>query len=175
MSVEDPKVGVGVGVFILESSSQASSESPTFLIGKRINAHGAGTWATPGGHLEFGETPEACAAREVLEETGLIVTNIRFLTATNDFMPADGKHYITLFMVCVRENERGEPQIRERNKCEAWEWASWTDLLRWVKQDAEAPNGVADRRPFTPLLNLSNLDRRGSHALEPEALEFGIK
>lgn len=154
MSSSAPKVRVGVGAFILESSPQESLENPRFLIGKRINAHGAGAWATPGGHLEFSETPEICAAREILEETGLKVTNVRFLTATNDFMPADNKHYITLFMVCERENSGEEPKVLEPDRCEAWEWASWEDLLKWVKQEAEAQSSVVEKKLFTPLLNL---------------------
>lgn len=75
MSSETPKVRVGIGAFILESSSP-NLENPRLLIGKRINAHGVGAWATAGGHLEFGETPESCAARKVLEETGLKVINL---------------------------------------------------------------------------------------------------
>ncbi|KAL8686947.1 MAG: hypothetical protein Q9224_005294 [Gallowayella concinna] len=154
MPSDAPKVRVGVGAFILESSSQQCLANPRFLIGKRINSHGAGSWATPGGHLEFGETPEICAAREVLEETGLTVMNVRFLTLTNDFMPDDNKHYITLFMVCERENATAEPENMEPDKCEAWEWASWEDLLKWVKQEAEAQGGVVEKKLFTPLLNL---------------------
>ena len=50
-----------------------------------------GTWALPGGHLEFGESFESCAARKMLEETDLLVGNVRFLTATNDIMDAEGK------------------------------------------------------------------------------------
>ena len=31
-------------------------------------------WELPGGKLELGEEPEVCVAREITEETGLVVT-----------------------------------------------------------------------------------------------------
>ena len=31
---------------------------------RRQGSHGAGTWAPPGGHIDFGETPEQCGIRE---------------------------------------------------------------------------------------------------------------
>src|ERR1700729_705751 len=35
-----------------------------------IHHRGLNRWLAPGGHMNFAETPEACAIREVREETG---------------------------------------------------------------------------------------------------------
>ncbi len=42
---------------------------------KKINDMHAGKWSGLGGKVENGETPETCAIREVLEESGLTVSN----------------------------------------------------------------------------------------------------
>jgi 8-oxo-dGTP diphosphatase len=57
-----------------------------------------GFWSTPGGHLDFGESLEACAARETLEETGVSVTKVEFVAITNDVLEDAGKHYLTVWM-----------------------------------------------------------------------------
>lgn len=69
-----------------------------------------GTWGLPGGHLDFGESFETCAVRETLEETGLKIQDVRFLTATNSILKAENKHYITIFMGAVCE-DGAEPQV----------------------------------------------------------------
>ena len=86
-------------------------------MGKRLCSHGVGTYSLPSGHLEFRETFEACAAREVVEETGIKVRNIRFLTATNDNMPEYSKQYVFILIVRERKNEEDEPKL-EPEKCE---------------------------------------------------------
>jgi ADP-ribose pyrophosphatase YjhB (NUDIX family) len=43
------------------------------LLVRRANEPGRGLWSVPGGRLEPGETVEEGCAREVLEETGLVV------------------------------------------------------------------------------------------------------
>ncbi|KAK5262261.1 hypothetical protein LTR40_000601 [Exophiala xenobiotica] len=78
---------IGVAVFIVHPSPTPSDPSGwKLLLGQRLGSHGSGTWALPGGHLEMGEEFEDCAAREILEETGLVVEKEAFLTATNDVL-----------------------------------------------------------------------------------------
>jgi 8-oxo-dGTP diphosphatase len=115
---EPPGPRVGVGVIVVRNGR--------VLLGLRQGSHGAGTWALPGGHLEFGESVEACAAREVLEETGLVVGRIRPGPFTNDVMATEDKHYVTLFVVA--DAAQGEPQRCEPQKCERWAWFNWSDL-----------------------------------------------
>ena len=96
------------------------------LLGKRKNSHGAGTWQFPGGHLEYGESIEACARRELMEEAGLTIEDMRYGPFTNDFFEAEKKHYVTLFVIADRTT--GEPAVREPDKCERWNWFTWAQL-----------------------------------------------
>lgn len=112
------QVRVGVATIILRDGA--------ILLGERVGSHGANTWATPGGHLELGESIEDCAKREVLEETGLIVDSIEKFTFTNDIFEKEGKHYVTLFVVA--SSVSGEPQVTEPDKCKQWKWCRLDDL-----------------------------------------------
>ena len=96
------------------------------LLGKRKHGHGAGTWQFPGGHLEYGESIADCARRELFEETGLSVINLRNGPFTNDFFKNEGKHYVTLFM--IGDHQTGEARVKEPDKCERWEWFAWSDM-----------------------------------------------
>lgn len=98
------------------------------LLGKRKNKnHGFGTWAFPGGKLELVESPEECVKREVMEETGMKIKNVKFFSLTNDVFDAE-KHYVTLFYTCKVES--GEPRAMEPEKCENWEWFEWEKMPR---------------------------------------------
>ena len=109
---------VGVGVIIMREGFS--------LLGKRAGSHDAGTWALPGGHLSFGESVEECAAREVMEETGLSIDRVVPGPYTNNVFTSEGKHYVTLFVTA--NCSVGEPQLREPNKCSLWQWFRWSEL-----------------------------------------------
>jgi 8-oxo-dGTP diphosphatase len=110
---------VGFGVYILKGNK--------VLLGKRKNSHGAGEWCFAGGHLEFNETWEECAEREIAEEIGINVKNVHFSgVVTNDFFKEEDKHYITLYMIC--DYDTGDVKVLEPEKSECWEWFSWDNL-----------------------------------------------
>jgi len=109
---------IGVGAIVIKNNK--------ILLGKRKKSHGVGGWQFPGGHLEFGETIEDCAKREVLEETGLSITNIRLGPYTNDIFSLEEKHYVTLYVIANYQS--GELTICEPEKCEQWDWFEWNNL-----------------------------------------------
>ena len=111
-----PRIGVGVMVW----------NNDRLLLGERIRAHGENAWQFPGGHLEFGETVEACAQREVGEEAGITIRNIVPCGYTNDVFIDAGKHYVTLFVSA--DFDAGELTVMEPEKCEQWDWFDWTQL-----------------------------------------------
>jgi len=112
-----PRVGVAVLV----------RQDGKILVGLRRSAtHGDGVWQLPGGHLEWSEDVEACAAREVLEETGLDIRVDGRGPWSADYFPESGRHYVTVFILATVIG--GIPEVREPDKCERWEWFDWTAL-----------------------------------------------
>ena len=67
---------------------------------KKANDMHQGKWNGLGGKLEPGETPEACAIREIYEESGLRVTHpeLRGFLTFPDFRP--GESWYTFVFVC---------------------------------------------------------------------------
>lgn len=114
-NIERPKVGIGVMIF----------KDGKVLLGKRKNAHGGGSYAWPGGHMEYMESFEDCAKRESKEEAGIEIQNIRFLRLMNlkTYAP---KHYVDIGLVA--DWKSGEPQIMEPEKCEGWDWYDLDNL-----------------------------------------------
>lgn len=132
---------IGVGVLIVRDGKM--------LFGKRTGSHGTDTWAPPGGKLDEGETVEACAVRETLEETGLTVANPRKAPVyTEEQFPEEGgKHFVTVYVLA--DYVSGEAKVIEPEKCERWEWFGWDELpeplfptIRHLREQGYRPPGL---------------------------------
>ena len=113
---ERPKVG---GAVILAREDKV-------LLMKRKGSHGPGTWTTPGGHMEFGETPEQCAARETKVEVGVEITDLRFRAITNDVFESEGRHSVSIWM--EGNISTGEPTIVSKKEAAEVGWFAWDSL-----------------------------------------------
>jgi 8-oxo-dGTP diphosphatase len=119
------KVGVGFGIMLLD-------ENDRVLLGKRhidpekadSELSGEGTWTMPGGKLEFGESFEEGARRELMEETGMHLEKVKVIGVSND--KTDGAHFVTIGM--FSEYFSGEPKAREPDEITEWGWFNLRDL-----------------------------------------------
>ena len=135
-----PSVRVGTAILVLRDG--------TVLFGKRTGKHANGVWAFPGGWLEFGETFEENARREVLEETGVEIADIRVVTAGNNILENEHSHSVTIFLTATWQS--GEPRACEPDKCAEWLWFQWNELPspRFPSTELLVNSGF---NPFKPL------------------------
>ena len=109
-------VRVGVGVVLVRDGR--------VFLAKRQGSHGEATWASAGGHLEWGESLEECARRETLEELGVEVSNLQFLCVSN--ILAYDKHYIDFeFLADIGDQE---PWLAEPDAFSEFGWFPLNEL-----------------------------------------------
>jgi 8-oxo-dGTP diphosphatase len=101
--VPRPVVGVQAAVF----------REDQILLQQRRNVFGDGSWGLPGGHLEFGESFEDAAARELLEETGLTAKHLKTVIPQNTAY--ETTHYVQIAVEVLAWE--GDPIIREPDRC----------------------------------------------------------
>lgn len=107
---------VGVGAVVVDNGR--------VLLVRRGHEPLKGQWSLPGGLLELGETLTAGVAREVLEETGLIVEPIELIEILDRIQPEGDKvryHYVLLDYLC-------------RVTSGTLQAASDADAVRWVER-----------------------------------------
>jgi len=122
--MENKKIGVGFGVMLFRNGK--------ILLGKRHEdpekasslLKGAGTWTMPGGKLDFGETFEEGAKREVLEETGIMLKNASIICVNNDVV--ETAHFVTLGL--FSDSFEGEPKVMEPDEITEWKWFDLSNL-----------------------------------------------
>lgn len=105
---------------------------------KKRQDENAGKWIGLGGHLEADESPEECVLREIAEEAGVRVTDLR-LRGIITFILPDWGNELT-FLYTARTEDEGLPPCAEGE-------------LKWVPADdvLSLPLWEGDR-VFLPLL-----------------------
>jgi 8-oxo-dGTP diphosphatase len=124
MSEQNKKVGVGFGVMLLRDDK--------VLLGKRhidpekadSLLNGAATWTMPGGKMEFGETFEEAAKREVKEETGIDLEDAEVICVNNERI--NSAHFVTVGL--FSEKFQGESRVMEPDEITEWQWFELDNL-----------------------------------------------
>jgi ADP-ribose pyrophosphatase YjhB (NUDIX family) len=118
------KVGAGFGVMILKDKE--------ILLGRRHEDpdkadsvfKSAGVWTMPGGKLDFGESFEEGAEREVMEETGIKIYNPKVICVNNE--KNQHAHFVTIGLLVT--DFEGEPKVLEPDEITEWKWFKSKDL-----------------------------------------------
>ncbi|MFA6536547.1 MAG: NUDIX domain-containing protein [Candidatus Paceibacterota bacterium] len=121
---ENKKVGAGFGVMVFKNGD--------ILLGRRHSdsdkadseLHGEGAWTMPGGKLEYGESFEDGARREVSEETGINLEDVRVICVNND--KNEHAHFVTIGLFSDKFN--GEPKVMEPDEITEWQWFGINNL-----------------------------------------------
>lgn len=125
MTEKHPQIGTGVVVF---------NKKGQILMGKRT--YKPLGYSLPGGHLEFGETLEQCAIREVKEEVGIDIKQIEIITFGENLFLEKDYHSISIFIFStIKEGEIVKNM--EPHKCDGWSWFNIEELPKQLSFNYE--------------------------------------
>lgn len=101
-------------------------EGGRVLVAKRKNEPAKGILDLPGGFCDCGETAERGVVREVMEETGLRVTDVKYLFSLPNAYPYSGMDIFTtdLFFLCKVEQKTPTAM----DDADELLWKEWKDL-----------------------------------------------
>lgn len=89
-----------VRLIILDAAGRA------LILRRAAGDTAGGRWCLPGGKIDYCDTVEQAAARELEEETGLRATRLRFLFYQDSLPPTPGAmHCINLYLECLAEGD----------------------------------------------------------------------
>jgi ADP-ribose pyrophosphatase YjhB (NUDIX family) len=122
--MSNKKVGTGFGI-VLEKDGK-------ILLGRRHTDpdkadsafRSSGEWCLPGGKLDWGESLEDGAIREVEEETGIKIKDPQVISVHNCIN--EHAHFVTVGLVA--HTWKGEAKVLEPDEIEEWDWFDLKDL-----------------------------------------------
>lgn len=93
-------------------------DGKVLLLRRAQTAHGDKQWCLPGGKVDYGETVEHAAAKELFEETSLTCKQVRFLFYQDSPAPQPGgMHCINFYFECSID---GELTLNPESSDHAW-------------------------------------------------------
>ncbi len=109
-------IGISVGALIVNEKGEI------FLTKRGERAtNERGTWEIPGGKVQFGETLQDAARREMKEEYGVDLILTYQFPAQDHLIPAEQQHWVpTSFIARITQGQT--PTILEPDKCSAIGW-----------------------------------------------------
>ncbi len=124
MPEEKKKVGAGFGIILKKDGK--------ILLGMRhpdpdkadSAFRSAGEWSLPGGKLDWGESFEDGAIREVKEETGITIKNPEVVSVHNCMN--EHAHFMTVGLAAHEWD--GEAQVMEPDEIVEWQWFDLNNL-----------------------------------------------
>jgi len=120
------KMGIGFGVMILKNNQVLLGQRHVDPEKADSLMNGEGTWTMPGGKLDFGESFEEGAMREVKEEIDIDIKleDLKVIALNNDIVP--NAHFVTIGLLC--EKFDGEVKVMEPDEITRWEWFDLDNL-----------------------------------------------
>lgn len=120
----EKNVGVGFGVMLMRDRNVLFGRRHDDPVKADSVLRGEGTWTLPGGKLDYGESFEEGARREVAEETGIKLHSVRVIAVNND--KNEYAHFVTIGM--FSDDFLGEATVMEPDEIVEWKWFSLDNL-----------------------------------------------
>lgn len=131
-STKPKKMGAGFGVMVLRDGKVLLGQRHVDPAKADSLMNGEGTWTMPGGKLDFGESFEGGAVRELREETGIVIqeSDLEVISLSNDIVPT--AHFVTIGLLCkcvpVSDMYGQESQVMEPDEITQWKWFTLDNL-----------------------------------------------
>lgn len=128
-----------VAVFVMDKSRPGR-----VVLGKRKSILGGGLYQVPCGEIEFGETWDEAASREVFESTAMHISDLSVCSVVDTVEWTAGYHAVTVFVRgTVDASQEAEPEAMQPDLCDSWHWRTWQELpalkeLHWPLRDYKA-------------------------------------
>jgi len=117
IKLNKPQVGCGAAI---------RNENAQILLIHRLTEPEKDTCGLPGGKIDFGETAQAAAMREINEELGIEINLTNLACISEIINQGDGAHWVS--PVYEAHIISGRPQIKEPHKHGGWDWFSVNDM-----------------------------------------------